>query len=347
LGKTCVAESDEDSSALSPAVVAIGASAGGVSAIAELVGALPADFGAAVLVVLHVNPTGTSVLPQILGRAGPLPAAHATQGERLQAGVIRVAPPDHHLLTEGCRIRLHRGPRINGHRPAVDTLFGSVARSHGKSAVGIVLSGTMDDGTIGLGEIKLAGGITFAQDPQEAEFSAMPSAAVEAGVVDHRLPVKEIASMLCVLPLDPVEPGGSGGSGGSGGATGLSSSSQLSSFSLGGAPLGFSCPDCGGVLEQQAVGAADIFRCRVGHQYSLESLVVVHAAALDESLWAGYRSLKEQAELCRRLASRLHGSTGEGWLTYQRRAEDADRRADTIHRLLTQTETQVADTHGG
>src|SRR5947209_15225749 len=117
------------------------------------------------LVVLHVAPMGTSVLPQILARAGDIPATHAVDGELIEAGHIYVAPPDRHLLVSDGHIALGRGPKINGYRPAIDSLFRTAAEAWGQSAVGVVLSGALDDGTAGLRAIKRNGGTAFVQDP--------------------------------------------------------------------------------------------------------------------------------------------------------------------------------------
>ncbi|BCJ56388.1 hypothetical protein Asp14428_78630 [Actinoplanes sp. NBRC 14428] len=159
-------------------VVAVGASAGGVEALRALVAGLPDGYPGAVLVVLHVPRDSPSALPAILTRSGPLPAATAVDGEELRHGRIYVAPNDHHLLALEGRIRLTRGPAENGHRPAVDPLFRSVARSYAERAVGVVLSGSRDDGAAGLTSIAARGGTTVVQDPADALYPWMPRAAI-------------------------------------------------------------------------------------------------------------------------------------------------------------------------
>jgi two-component system chemotaxis response regulator CheB len=130
-------------------IVLIGASAGGVEAISAIVAGFPRDLRAAVLIVLHVS-RGRSVLPEILTRAGRLPATHPNDGERIQYGRIYVAPPDHHMTIEGDAVRITHGPSENGVRPAVDPLFRSAARAFGSRVVAIVATGSLDDGTAGM-----------------------------------------------------------------------------------------------------------------------------------------------------------------------------------------------------
>jgi two-component system, chemotaxis family, protein-glutamate methylesterase/glutaminase len=184
-------------------VVVVGASAGGVEALSALARALPADFGAPILVVLHVPAMGTSVLPAILSRAGLLPAAHARDGDTVDAGHIYVAPPDCHLLIQGRSLELTRGPRENGHRPAIDPLFRSAAASYDGRVAGVVLSGTLDDGAAGLFAIKQAGGTTLVQDPAEALYHAMPAAAIAYVQPDYVLPMAELADVLVRLTARP------------------------------------------------------------------------------------------------------------------------------------------------
>src|SRR5438067_12132886 len=176
--------------------IVIGASAGGVDALQQLVAGLPADLPAAVFVVLHISPHGPSVLPRILSRAGPLRAAHPKDREAIRPGRVYVAPPDYHLLVSNGRVRVTRGPRENGHRPAVDALFRPAARSRGPRVVGAVLSGVLDDGTAGLLAVKQAGGLAVVQNPADALYSGMPQSALDNVAVDYTLPVADIPAVL-------------------------------------------------------------------------------------------------------------------------------------------------------
>jgi two-component system, chemotaxis family, protein-glutamate methylesterase/glutaminase len=186
-------------------IVVVGASAGGVEALRALVGKLPRDLPAAILVVLHVAPDHKSILPHILTDAGPLPAEQAKDGEPLKAGRIYVAPPDRHMVVDDAVVRLTRSPPEGGHRPAVDTLFRTAARFHGARVVGIVLSGALDDGTAGLVAVKQRGGVTVVQDPDEALCADMPRNALENVKIDHCLPTAQIAALIGKLAHEQVE----------------------------------------------------------------------------------------------------------------------------------------------
>jgi two-component system chemotaxis response regulator CheB len=189
-------------------LIVVGASAGGVPVLSELLQGLPADLSASVVVVVHTSPTSPGVLPQILDRAGQIPVQRATDGEILECGRVYVAPPDHHLLITDNRIHLSRGPRENGFRPAVDPLFRSAARSYGPRVIGVVVSGGLDDGTQGLLLIKRYGGIAIVQDPNEAMFNSMPLSAMQNVEVDRVLPIKEIpAALVHYVKSTPVAKG--------------------------------------------------------------------------------------------------------------------------------------------
>src|SRR5262249_38965546 len=173
----------------------------------RVVSDLPGDLGAPVLVVLHTSPGERSYLPEILSRAGSLPAERARDGAALEPNRIYVAPPDHHLLVVDGRLRVVRGPHENGHRPAVDPLFRSAALAHRERAIGVVLSGALDDGAAGSAAISRLGGSVLVQDPQEAAFPDMPRNAITVDHPEAVLPVAELGAAVVGLVRAPPEAG--------------------------------------------------------------------------------------------------------------------------------------------
>lgn len=193
-------------------LVVVGASAGGVEALQSLVSGLAPDLPVAMLVVLHVPPYEQSNLASILARTARLPVEVASDGAPIVKGRIYVAVPDHHLLIEKNRLRVTRGPKENRARPAVDALFRSAAFSFGPRVIGVVLSGSLDDGTAGLWTVKDRGGIALVQSPAEAMFSSMPESALQHVDVDGVLPLQALSEaiggfVLQTVPEDEV-PGG-------------------------------------------------------------------------------------------------------------------------------------------
>jgi len=317
-------------------IVVVGASAGGVEALAGLAASLPARLPAAVFVVLHVPSTGTSALPDILGRQGPLPAAHVKDGEPIEPGRIYVAPPDHHLLLRPGHVHLARGPRENGHRPAVDPLFRSAAREYATRVVGVVLSGALDDGTAGLLAVKSRGGVAVVQDPEDALYPGMPGNALEVVEVDHVVPARAMGELLARLVAEPAaEPPGPA-------PADMRTEVEVEGFSLEamegehpGVPSGFSCPDCNGVLWGIQDEGLQRFRCRVGHAWSPESLLARQSESLEAALWIALRSLEERAALARRLAGpardRGHRITAA---RFEEQATEAQNAARLVRNLL-------------
>jgi two-component system chemotaxis response regulator CheB len=316
-------------------VVAVGASAGGVEALRALVGGLPVDYPGAVLVVLHVPRDAPSALAAILDRSGPLPAEQAVDGRPLQQGRIYVAPADFHMMVLDHRIRLTRGPAENGHRPAVDPLFRSVARTFGRRAVGVVLSGARDDGAAGLATIAGCGGTTVVQDPQDALYPWMPRAALDRCDVDHVVPAAKVGAVLAditamPLPDGPQQPVAALLEA----EVAMSSLGPLTADELPVTPAGFGCPACGGSLFQLDDDPVPRYRCRVGHAWSPDSLLDEQAIALEGALWMALRALEEKAALGRRMAqTRLtrHPATGT---RYRDLADDAEAAGAAIRGLI-------------
>jgi two-component system, chemotaxis family, protein-glutamate methylesterase/glutaminase len=309
-------------------IVGIGASAGGVEALRALVADLPEDLEAALLVVLHIAPDAGSMLAGILDRTGPLPVRTADDGEPIEAGTILVAPPDRHLRVEDGHVRLSAGPRENGHRPAVDPLLRSLATALGERAVGVILSGTRDDGTAGLAAIKLAGGRTLVQDPAEATYPGMPQSAIDHVDVDAVLPLAGIVEELAALHFDPgpSHPGGGPGE----------------APARAGTPTRVTCPACGGVLHEHEVGHVVQYRCSVGHKYATESLDFEHGEMVDGALWEAMRMLDDRAALLDSLANR-HERRGSGVAArYRRRASVAHGHVEALRTILEEPDGEAA-----
>jgi two-component system chemotaxis response regulator CheB len=319
-------------------VLVIGAAAGGVQALQRRVRDLPPELPASILVVLHLMSSGTSVLDSILDRAGPLPATQAKDGERLERGHIYVSPPDFHMLLRGPAIHLSAGPRENGHRPAIDPLFRSAARAYGPRVIGVVLTGTLDDGTDGLRLIKERGGATVAQDPDDAAYADMPRNAIDLVEPDRIVPLERMGETLFELldsplepPLDPrVEDP-------------AQQQVDLVEVEFGREePVGdatlLTCPDCGGVLLEREEGGVVRFACQVGHAYSPESLNQQQGEALEAALWNAKRTLEERVDLLKRMSQRAdqRGADRTGRHLDRRAAlvsDHADEIRDTILRL--------------
>jgi two-component system chemotaxis response regulator CheB len=174
-------------------VVAIVGSAGGVRAMEAVLGGLPHDLGAVVLVVLHLTPQHRSLLASILGRRTGLAVRQAVDGDVLEPGTVYVAPPDAHLLvTEKGTLRLDKSELVHHVRPSADVLLLSLAQNHRGRCLAVVLSGTGIDGAAGTAAVKRAGGIVLAQDEATSEYFGMPGAAILAGGVDEVLPLHRI-----------------------------------------------------------------------------------------------------------------------------------------------------------
>jgi two-component system, chemotaxis family, protein-glutamate methylesterase/glutaminase len=347
-------------------IIVVGASAGGVELALALATKLPDDLPAAVFIVIHISPSAESVLPALLRRRTGMRVGHAADGDRIEYGRIYVAPPDQHLIVRRGRVELTMGPRENGHRPAVDSLFRSAAHSYGPRVVGVVLSGNLDDGTAGAIEIHKGGGVVIAQDPVEALYPSMPRSAIAVAGADHIAPLDTIASILSDLSRTPVieeeptmstrdpeprpqrtddrRPSSAAATNpqighGFGAADVMQHEHDTAS--------GFTCPECHGALWETGDGQLVRYRCRVGHTFTQNVLLAEQARGLEAAMWTAYTALEEHAAFVQRMVARNEQQGNV--VTVSRlagRARDLHERATLIKNVLARGPFTVATEDG-
>ena len=308
-------------------VIVMGASAGGVNAILELATALPRDFPAPILFVQHIG-AHPSELWKLVSARGPNAAVTAADGDLPQPGTIYIAPPDQHMLLDGPVIRLSRGPKEHHARPAIDPLFRSAALDYGPRAIGVVLTGMLDDGSAGLRAIKDCGGTAVVQDPADAHAPSMPRSALACVAADHVVPLAALGPLLYELVSRPA------GVDGAIAITEPFTPLRLEhAVSLGrhgmenlkaiASPSPFTCPDCGGVLFELHDQRPLRYLCHTGHAFSIRSLAYQQEAVSDAALWTSLRVLQEKEAVLRRLAQARQAVNPQ-------KAQDALREADAI-----------------
>jgi len=288
-------------------VVAIGASSGGIEALWGLLAALPPTLDAAVLVVLHTPAHGESNLDRVLAQRSALPVRFVEDGETLAPGTVVLPRPDRHLMLDGTTLRSANGPKECRVRPAINVLFRSVAESVGRRAIGVVLSGSLDDGTAGLWAIQRQGGLAFVQDPGDALFDSMPLSALEHVAADGVASAPQLAPLVAravsqfraAAAVDAPAAEGAGELGiesrlAVGASVGIDAVYTL------GRPSRYACPECHGVLSQIEEGRILRFRCHTGHGYSLQTLAAALDRDVDDSLLNARRALEEKIMLIER-----------------------------------------------
>jgi two-component system, chemotaxis family, protein-glutamate methylesterase/glutaminase len=318
-------------------IVCVGGSSGSIEVLKTVISRLPGDFNGSVFIVMHTSPLSPSVLPDLLNRAGPLFTAHAIDRERIEPRRVYVAPPDFHLVLEPGVVRLTRGPKENRFRPAIDPLFRSAASVYGPLAVGVILTGNLDDGVAGLWAIKQLGGTAIVQDPKEALYPALPLNAIKQVRVDHCLPAAGIANVLTSLVSTHVDEGKMREV-----PEKMDIENRIAkeddAIDAGvqtiGEPSSYACPECHGVLLQLKDESLLRFRCHTGHAYSAQSLLAEITNKMEGSLWTAVRTFDEGALLMRQIAD--HMNQGEHDATSQdllRCAEETKQRGDRIKEI--------------
>jgi two-component system chemotaxis response regulator CheB len=320
-------------------IVVIGTSAGGIDALRELVSGLPADFPAAIFVVVHTSPNSPGILASILERAGELPAVCVSKMDVIKAGRIYVPKPDHHLVLERGLARATRGPKENRFRPAVDPLFRSAAQAYGPRVIGVILTGGLDDGTVGLAAVKKLGGTAIVQDPEDALVASMPLSALAHVEVDHCVPLARMAALLTHLTAEKAQEKG---------ALAVPEEIRIevdiakenNALEAGvmtlGAPSIYACPECHGVLLQVKAGADERhlrFRCHTGHAYSMQSLLSEMKDRTEESLGNAVRAIEEHVLLLRHLASHI-GNDSPPAQALLERALKAEEQRDLVRQAV-------------
>jgi two-component system chemotaxis response regulator CheB len=288
-------------------IVVIGASTGGVEALQQLVERLPEDYPSTIFVVMHTGPG--SILPEILTRAGKIPAVSAEHNMPYERNRIYIAPPDRHLLINDGIMQLDAGPRENGSRPSIDPLFRSAARTHRGRVAGVILTGKLDDGSAGLYAVKARGGLAIVQDPSEAAAPDMPLNAMRHMTVDHCLPLSGIAALLNKIASEesasgevsaqPMEDDGN---------PLVDPPERMESPPPDDTQISMSCPECNGALYEEKEGDLAHFRCHVGHAFSPMALSQAHQEVLERALWTAVRTLNERVMVHRQFLRRTRNA---------------------------------------
>lgn len=294
---------------LTTRTIVIGASAGGIEVISNLLALLPSNLNACLFIVIHLPSGRTEYVHEIFSRKSNLPVVIATDSSDYHVKKVYLAPADHHLYIDKKKIKIVKGPKINSFRPSIDITFSSAALSLNKRLVGVLLTGLLSDGVQGIEAIKAHGGITIAQSPEEAQFSDMPLNAISGGFVDYICSIAELAKLLIKLSANKKISISSKKKnsmetdlllkGGKGLQTKSSELTHKETISA------FTCPDCNGTLWEVKYPSGANFRCRTGHQYNLESMEHQQDISLENILWSAVRALEESCDLSLKIANEM------------------------------------------
>jgi two-component system, chemotaxis family, protein-glutamate methylesterase/glutaminase len=320
-------------------LVAIGASAGGLQALLRLVRALPHGFDAPILVAMHLPPNVPSALSTVVGRATDMLTSFATQGMPVAPGTITIAPPGAHLLLNDGTVALSAGPKEHGERPSIDPLFRSAAESYGAGVIGVLLSGSLDDGVAGLARIVAEGGTAMVQSPDDAVHPSMPLQALRRVRVDESLPADELGRAIAMrisekeLAMSLNDDGPVGGPNDDGPFGGPEE--KLIEEMPKDASTGLTCPACGGAIWELRNDGVTVLRCHVGHAYGLESFAEAQIVDTEAALWEAVRALEERRALLTRMAdSAERGNRMLSARHLRSAAADLEAKADTVRGLV-------------
>lgn len=326
-------------------VVVMGGSAGAIKALKIILSMLPQDFSAAILIVTHIG-ARKSIMPDVLGRCSALPVRHATDGEPIIPGCVLIAPPDEHLTVVAkdgkAYVRLLHGPRENHCRPAIDPLFRSAASVFRENTIGVVLSGYLDDGTVGLQTIKACGGLAIVQEPIEADALDMPASALEHVDVDRVLLASNIGPALVELiragergEMDPVTLGADVPNWVTIENRIAGRDSDMDDIEQLGTPSALTCPECNGALWEIGQTGPLRYRCHTGHAFSAKVLESLQRNVVEDAIWGAMRALHEQERLFSRLrGTELRSGHLERANDYELKAMQAKTHSQTLREMI-------------
>jgi two-component system chemotaxis response regulator CheB len=318
-------------------IIVIGTSAGGLEILNKLIQQFPENLPAAVFVVIHMAATSSAdfVVKQ-MRKVTRNTCKVATNKELIQPGHIYLAPADHHLLISGNYMLVNQGPRENQFRPSIDPLFRSAAASSGASVIGIILTGMLQDGTVGMEAIKRSGGIAIVQDPEEAQFPEMPLSVLRNITVDYTVPVLEMGELVGKLLQEEVR------------STtkipeDIKLEARIAERIMGtteeveklGEKVPYTCPDCGGNLWEIKYGSVLRYRCHLGHAFNADALMKNMNEAMEETLWVALRMMEERKNLLTTIIGKQEEAASEGWAVAQReRLDDMKVHINRIREIL-------------
>ena len=329
-------------------IIVLGASAGGIPPLEQLLQALPADLPAALFVVVHRNADALDdVMLWTLQRKTALRCVVPRHGEPIRPGSVYVAPADRHMLVKEDHILITQGPRENYFRPSIDTTFRSAAVAYGPRVVGIILSGMLQDGTAGMEAIKRCGGLCVVQKPEDAEFSSMPRSVLTNLDVDYSVAVSEMGIVLTDLVQRPTDPTlvlpedllleariAERYTNHRNSTTFMDIELTAKELDQLGSRSPLSCPECGGALWRMKEGSQDRYRCHLGHALNAESMLLRNRESLEETLWVALRTLEERKYVLTTLAEEMGERHGEKATAYRERADELHMHVERIRQVL-------------
>jgi len=315
-------------------IIVIGTSAGGLEALDTLIGQLPTDIPASIFIVQHMAPqnTGGALLHRLAKHRG-FQCALATDRQKFQKGRIYIAPSDYHMLLKSDHVLVTKGARENRYRPGIDPLFRSAATTHGPRAIGVLLTGMLDDGTAGLIALKKCGGVTVVQDPKDAAYPEMPQSALNNLVVDHCISLSEMGGLLNTLAHE--RPGKSKPIPKDVRIESLIAERVLSDVERVnglGDQAPYNCPNCGGILWEMTAPELLRYRCHTGHSFTASALLTSQTEKIEETIWVALRMFEERKNLLNNMAAKESYASLKR--SYTKQAKDTQIHIERIRAML-------------